>query len=1042
MKTSARVFSIPPGAPFLPTVADALIDGHLVPGFSFDGDPLKFADVTIFVPTRRAARELRAVFAARMRSGSAILPTVRPLGEFDEDLAAFEGDSDTSLALAPPIAATDRLLMLAPLVRAWKKRLPAHVAALFEEEVVVPTSAADSIWLARDLATLIDEVETEGADWAKLASLVEGNLSNWWQVTVDFLQIVTTGWPEILRELDRSNPAAHRSALILAEAARLKRLPQSHPVIAAGSTGSIPATAELLSIIARLPNGAVVLPGLDASLDERSWSAINAPSPQPQLCGHPQYGLAKLIRGLGVQRSEILEIGNQSSALRIRGALVSEAMRPAETSDAWSANRARLNDADLSEALSGVTLIEAATEREEALAAAVALRRAIAEPESRAALVTPDRELARRVAAELLRFGIKADDSGGTPLTRTPPAELLTLLVEAAFRPGGPVPIAGLLKHPLLQLGLDRALVRRAAEAIELIVLRGSPARPDILTLDQLFESRLAALSVAVRTPFWLTRLSTSRIEECRKVLRRLVEAIAPLQAYRSAGEAQLNDILTTTVKSFDALGRSPSSSLDELYKGDAGEKLADVLRTLAGTSARFDFPAADWPEVLAALLAPEIVKPARGGDGRIAIWGTLEARLQTVDTLVVSGLNEGSWPRRAEADRFMSRMMKGGLELEPPERRIGLAAHDFIMAMGAQKIVLTRAARAGDAPATPSRWLQRLTTFIGEDHANAIRARGGEVIAWARMLDTGVTARRFSRPDPKPPLEVRPKSFSVTDIEKLRRDPYAIYARKILDLNPLEQLVRDPGASERGTLFHEILKRFTQTCPDPTVLDAEAALLAAARAVFAEAALPPDVHAVWWPRFMALATGAEGLLNWERERAANVKSRHAEVRAIATAVGKTGTTLSGFADRIDILAGGMADILDYKTGSTPSKAQAHTLIAPQLALEGALLAREGFKEIGAREPSQLAHVRLKANGRVEEESILELPRKPAKSARQLSEEAWRRLDELLTAYRDLSRGYISRALPFKEGDTDGDYDHLARVLEWSAGGETDEFAE
>jgi ATP-dependent helicase/nuclease subunit B len=593
-----------------------------------------------------------------------------------------------------------------------------------------------------------------------------------------------------------------------------------------------------------------------------------------------------------------------------------------------------------------------------------------------------------------------------------------------------------------VQLGLDRTLVRRAAEAIELIVLRGSPARPDILTIDQLFEARLAALGAAARTPFWLTRLNTSRIDECRKVLRRLVDVMAPLRTYRVAGDVHLAEILTATVTAFEALGRDASNGLAELYRGDAGEKLADVLRALVASEARFDFPAADWPDVLSALLAPEVVKPMQGGDGRIAIWGTLEARLQTVDTLVVSGLNEGSWPRRAEADRFMSRMMKGGLELEPPERRIGLAAHDFIMAMGAQNIVLTRAARAGDAPATPSRWLQRLTTFIGEDHAKGIRARGDEVIAWARMLDKGVTARRFSRPDPKPPLDVRPKSFSVTDIEKLRRDPYAIYARKVLDLNPLEPLVRDPGASERGTLFHEILKRFTQACSDPTAPDAEVALLEAARAVFAEAALPPDVHAVWWPRFMALAAGAEGLLNWERERAANVKSRHAEVRAMATSVGKTGTTLSGFADRIDILAGGMADILDYKTGSTPSKAQAHTLIAPQLALEGALLAREGFKEIGAREPSQLAHIRLKANGRVEEESILELPRKPAKSARQLSEEAWQRLDELLTAYRELSRGYISRALPFKEGDTDGDYDHLARVLEWSAGGETDEFAE
>jgi ATP-dependent helicase/nuclease subunit B len=435
------------------------------------------------------------------------------------------------------------------------------------------------------------------------------------------------------------------------------------------------------------------------------------------------------------------------------------------------------------------------------------------------------------------------------------------------------------------------------------------------------------------------------------------------------------------------------------------------------------------------ALMAPETVKPSHGTDKAIAIWGALEARLQSVDTLVIGGLNEGVWPRKAESDRFMSRLMKTGIDLEPPERRIGLAAHDFQMAMGTRNVVLARAARSGDAPAVPSRWLQRLLTFIGKDHAAEMHRRGDELLFWARGLDAGEKRDFAPRPQPTPPVAVRPRHFSVTEIETLRRDPYAVYARRILGLMPLDPVIRDPGAAERGTLFHAILHLFSRTVPDPRAPSALEALIAAGRTCFAEAALPADVEAVWWPRFEKLAAN---IIDWEIGRADAVARRHAEERADKIEVGLSGVTLSGYADRVDLLAGGMADILDYKTGSSPSKAQAHTLLAPQLALEGALLRRGAFKQLGARDPSQLAFVRLKPNGDVSEESILEYNRKP-RTAADLAEDAWARLEKLLIHYHDPTTGYLSRALPFREGETGGDYDHLARVLEWSAGGDASE---
>ncbi|MCF6113758.1 double-strand break repair protein AddB [Mesorhizobium muleiense] len=1034
MSGSRRVFSIPPGAPFLPTLAEALLSGRLVSGFRFDGDPLALADATIYVPTRRAARALRGVFVDCLGGRSAILPVVRPLGEFDEDEAAFEADASAAIDLAPPIAAIERLLLLAPLVRAWKRRLPAHVAALFDEEIVVPASAADAIWLARDLARLMDEIETEGTDWIRLADLVTGNLAGWWQVTLDFLSIVTENWPNLLEERNRSNPAAHRNALIRLEAARLKRDPPTGPVIAAGSTGSIPATAELLAVIAGLPSGAVVLPGLDLMLDEPSFQAIAVPGARPALLGHPQYGLAKLIGKIGVLRGDVEEIAVAERPLALRAALVGEALRPAETTELWVETRARFTTGDTTEAFAEVTLLEAAGERDEAVAIAVALRRAVEQPGQRAALVTGDRALARRVSVELLRFGVVADDSGGTPLINTPAAGLLRLALQAAFRPGDPVALLSLLKHPLLGLGLERTSVRHAAEIVELVALRGGTGRPDVASLPELFDARLTGLG-SPRPPFWFSRLTVRNIEGARELLVRLAAALAPLTAFRSQAEADLAELTRASVIALESLGRTADGSLSELYAGDAGEKLAELLRGLVAASASFSFAADEWPDVMEALIAPETVKPAQGTDRNIAIWGALEARLQNVDTLVVGGLNEGVWPRKPESDRFMSRLMKTGIDLEPPERRIGLAAHDFQMAMGAKKVVLARSARSGDAPAVPSRWLQRLLTFIGKDHAAVLRRRGDEFLSWARALDAGERRDFAPRPQPKPPLDVRPQHFSVTEIETLRRDPYAIYARRILRLMPFDPVIRDPGAAERGTLFHAILHLFSRTVADPLVPEALDGLIAAGRACFAEAALPPDVEAVWWPRFEKLAAG---IIEWERGRAFAVAMRHAEERAEKTGVGQSGVTLSGYADRVDLLAGGMADILDYKTGSSPSKAQAHTLLSPQLALEGALLRRGAFKGLGAHEPSQLAFIRLKPNGEVFEESILEYNRKP-RTAADLAEEAWARLEKLLIHYANPATGYLSRALPFREGETDGDYDHLARVLEWSAGGDTDD---
>ena len=1029
MTRSPNLWTIPAGVAFLPALAEAVTNGTLIDPVETDGPAL--ADMTIYVPTRRAARALRGQLVERMGGRAVILPTIRPLGEFDEEAGLLDGTNREAIELPPPAGQFERLIALAPLVQAWKSKLPEHVAALFEEQLIVPASTADAIWLARDLVALIDEFEAENIGWDALDKLVPDELAGWWQVTLDFLKIVTEHWPYILKEIGRTNPAAWRSAQIVAEADRVASGSVAGPLIAAGSTGSIPATARLLSAIARHPSGAVVLPGLDRDMDDASWRLIGDAKTAPSVFGHPQFGLKKLLRTMDAERAEVTVLGTPTKPHAARSWLVNEALRPAETTHRWWQNQPAIEKAVVEGALDDVTLIEAANEREEALAIAIALRQAVDQVDRRAALVTGDRNLARRVSAELARFGVIADDSGGRPLLSTPAASLLLLVAEAVFRPGDVVHLLDLLSHPMLVCGMQRSEVRRLAEFAELVLLRGGTDRPDISTMTDQFEVRLSALNESRHSPTWLARINETDAARISHLLGSICEAIAPLCALRDRNEIELGDMISILVSSVEALGRDASGSLEGIYQGDSGEHLVASLREILASERILMCRPAEIPDILKACLAPEVVKPTAAGDGRIAIWGVLEARLQSADTLVMGGLNEGSWPRKVETGRFMSRVLSSGVGLEPPERRTGQAAHDFQMAMGADNVILSRSVRAEGSPAAPSRWLQRLLTIVGPSVAKTMRQRGERFVGLAEAIDKADDVELAGQPCPKPAIEVRPAHFSVTEIETLRRDPYAIYARRILKLEPLEPLSRDPGAAERGSLFHDILHRFTVANIDATDRDAEAALLEIGKQCFAEAGLPDDVAAVWWPRFTAQA---RWIVDWEIRQVRGVRASFSEIAAKRTVIAATGVTLSGRADRIDVLDGaGHAEIIDYKTGSGPSKGQAHTLLAPQLALEGALLARGSFSDVGVATPADLKFVRLKPDGTVVTESILEF-KGNVKTAGGLADEAWERLGNLIAHYSNADNGYLSRALPAREHDMDGDYDHLARALEWSSG--------
>ncbi|MGI2036026.1 double-strand break repair protein AddB [Rhizobium panacihumi] len=1048
-----RVFTVPPAVPFLNTIASKLLDGSLVDGFQHDAvDPLSLSKVTIFVPTRRAARVLRSEFVDLLGGRSAILPIIRPLGETDDDSGYFDLAAPEEMDLALPIGGVARLLELARLILAWRNKLPLAITAVHSTSpLVAPASPADAIWLARALAELIDSIETEERDWNDLENLDTAEHPLWWQLTAEFLKIASAFWPARLEELRRSSPARHQSAILRGEARRIGVRDHQGPVIVAGSTGSVPAAADLIAAIASLPNGVVVLPGLDQDMSDEDWTLLEDnpfrdKRSEPAARSHPQFGLAKLLKRLQIDRGEVTILDTSPDDLTFRSKTLSKALTPAKATDDWSEWRSRADKEALSSAFADIALIEAANEREEATAIAIALRLALEKPgrhgESQAALITPDRALARRVMAELARFGILADDTAGTPLSSTPQGTLLQLTLEAVLRPGDPVPIVSLLKHPLARFGLTEADVRNAAQSLELIALRGGIGEIDIGMLGPLLDRRLEEQKDDRHTPQWRLSLQKSAADQARRLAEQITIAVEPLASAvlgrlpsgrGKTAKLPLSEWARRSGRVLEEIAKNEHGDLSALWTGEAGERLADMLSEVIETDGQMEADGPQWIDIVAALTTAEAVKPKALSHPRLFIFGTLEARLQSVDTLVLGGLNEGSWPGQSVNNPFLSRTMKVDLGLEPPERRIGQLAHDFQMANGTRNLIYSRSMRQGTAPTVASRWLQRLLALGGQDFAAELRARGEVYRGWAGMIDDAPPQVVSRRPSPTPPADLQPTKYSFSEVGRLRRDPYSIYAARILKLDPLKPFNEDPGAAQRGTLYHRIIDAYTREGHVPGTPVARQAIMRLTTTLFDAEKLPPHIDQVWRPRFIQVV---EAFLIWETARAPDIRSTLTEISA-GFDIPEAGIRLTGVADRIDIKGSGRADIIDYKTGLSPSVNQARSLLDPQLALEAAALLAGGFKDMPALTPEELTYVRLRPGDRfktdtVNNEYAKQTERTQPKSAIDLASESREQLAGFVNLLRSCKAGFSSRLVPAMQNTYDGDYDHLARVAEWS----------
>ena len=992
--------------------------------------PERLSRVTILLPTRRSTRALRAAFLKAAAGQAMLLPRMRALaGLSTED--ADELALPALLDLPPAVEPLRRQAVLAGFVTQWQ---PRHGG---------PGTPEQAWSLAGELATLLDEIALEEPDldllesappeelvarWlARLEGLVPEQHARHWQVTLLFLRGVFQAWQGWLAEQGLLDIGMRRVQALRAQTRDWVAQPPEHPVIAAGIGvgGTIPAAAELLKVLAQAPNGAVVLHGVDqASAEDRVWDAIR------EAATHPFCGQQRLLAALGAGRASLRPWpGVAASAVpERRPALLGMALRPALGLPAWQNRRPH----EWQPALAGLSRLVAPDAQTEAAAIALTLREALEQPETRAALVTPDRELARRVTAELARHGILADDSAGAPLAETPAGAFLRLLAGAVAEDFAPVPLLAVLKHPLCCGGMDRTDWMAAVRRLEWHALRGARPGPGLAGLRQAANAALADPRLEVQA------------SQVARLLAALEACLAEFPALPEAPAAPPDALLAAQLAAAEALAATATMPGGlRLYAGEEGEMLAQHLASLqAALQGAAPISPAAWPALFNAAMAGATAPSLHGSRGReggahprVEILGLLEARLLTHDVVVLGALDETVWPLATDPGPWMSRPMRRDFGLPEPEARIGRVAADFLLgACSAARTVLSRAEKRGGAPTVPARWLVRLETFLagqqGPGFAEGLALPLSPAVAWAMQLDQPAQVQPCRRPEPSPAAHQRPERLSVTEVETLIADPYAFYARRVLKLNPLDPLDADVGAADYGMLVHDVLRRFIPgVTPWPGLPAARSQWAAALAAALRESQVRPGFAAFWRPRLLrigefvlaeeAAARQGNGIQHSFVEASGRLVLRHEDGREVA---------LTARADRVDQLASGALALLDYKTGKPPTTRQVAEGEKPQLTLEAAMAVREGFRGVPAQVVERLVYWRLSGGplaGEVEQVKL------SAAEIDQQAEAALREVRLLVERFLWGNGAFLARPHPGRK-PAGTDYDHLSRLAEWA----------
>jgi ATP-dependent helicase/nuclease subunit B len=980
-----RVLTIAAGGAFLDILAENILARF--PTFEKDR-PL--SDWTVLVPTRRAALELAKSLKQKSGAQALVLPRIKPIGDIDEAFLDLEaGITEKPIPLSPQA----QLLQLLGLVDNWARENP-QIGIAGE----ISRSAVQRLTLAKSLSDLIETVETNECSFDKLQDAYEADLSDHRTSILSLLDLLKYRLPTQNHEQGHISAIEYRNRTIRSEAARIASGKHQGPIIAAGSTGTIPSTRALLKAIASHPQGAVILPGLDQFADANLWDKL----PQE----HPQYSMKLLLAEMELKPSDVSLLGPTPNP---RCFLASELMRPAITTEAWHLELPLKHDL-VEQAIHGLTEISAPDRHLEARSIAVIMRHALYEKQT-AALITPNRDLAARVKAELQRWNIEIADTAGLKLANFSHGNVFDLLLETVRDQFSIATVMALISQSDVTLGFDPEIFPALRQVFEFACLRGNP----FLATSTRFED--------------IARMAELRAQKAYRN-HPLVDAMPPeTWANVVALGVKIDSVLVLFSKStpepFIHHINTFANAIKILCPGAEEQRALTQFFTELQEAAHYH-PVCTLYE--AALTTQHLLRaapqpPSVTGHSRLAIYGTLEARLMEADIVILGGLNETVWPAPADPGPWLNRNMRDLFGLPHPERDIGLSAHDFEQGFCAKRVYLTSSQRIGTAPATQSRWLLRLKAVLAAAKVEFKADANFNVLALASALDASGPMKAHGKPAFAPPVKVRPTKFSVTEIEKLVRNPYAIYANRILNLEPLENFGAKLDAALRGSVFHDALAQWNKA----NIQDLST-LLNAGEDVFKAYAISPETKRFWWPHFMRAATW---LVVQELDFEVTTQRIFSEINGeLNFKIESTDFKLTARADRIDLLKNGAARIIDYKTGKPPTQDQVETFLSPQLTLEAAMVLAQGFKGIPSTAIAEILYLRL-GGGR----AGLKKQEITAKdSLEQLAKTHLAHLKMLLGLYLEPSQPYLPRLRIEKDRSTI-EYDHLSRYLEWQLAG-------
>lgn len=1007
----SRWYAIEAQRPFLDDLAAGVLD------WLGDDPPETLSDAVILLPNRRAARAFTVALTRQAGGRPILLPQVRPLGDLEEDEPPF-APGELGLDLPPAIA---------PLTRRFE------MARMIVEEFSPGLPSLPALEMADALGGFLDSCQLEEVeDISRVATLVEGDLAEHWQASAKFLSLAVEAWPKRLESMGLVDPAWRRARLLRLLADAWTEQPPTRTVIAAGSTGSAPAAADVLAAVAGAPRGCVVLPGLDFDLDARVWDQLGE-SEQ-----HPQNALWRLLDRHKVPRGSVrswfrpARSPSAEARGRARQRLLNEALRPAESTDDWRALISELRAAafrsqsadPIAEGLEGLSVVAVRAEEEAAATLALMMRETLETPGKTCALVTPDLGLGRRVASRLERWGISADISSGQPLSRMPAGRLVDLGARFVADPMDPHVLLGLLKHSLVRLDLGEQSFDLAVNALERHGLRGPRRRNWTRLREALFLAGQPRDDGKPPSDATLDRLTAAHglLDRLETLSGEAAAAFTPLAALDTAART-----LTRLIEAFAG---------QDGWAGPDGEAAAALMSALIESGASLGLVSpTDLAALVHDLLSQQTVRTGGANQPRLRILGAIEARLVRSDRMILAGLEEGVWPSAAPTDPFLSRPMRTSLGLPPPERRLGQTAQDFVQAACAEEVILVHSERRGGQPAVKSRWLWRLemlTRGANAEETPVTLERPSLHLSLARALDAPARATPdyAPRPRPRPPVERRPRELPVTGVERWVRDPYAIYARYILQLRELDRPGQAAEAIARGKAVHRAIERMTlawpHILPEDCAEQIEALLLEElAGHGFEDAAMARET-----PLARNCARWLATFESERRARAIEIRVEEKVSMMIPSAFGLF--KLTAKADRIELSSTGAA-VLDFKTGAIPTAKQVRNGFSPQLTLTGAILAEAGLSGVGPIKAEELTYVRVVGRKRPGETKVHAL----GAEAAALSTAALAGLKARIARFDDPETPYPSWVAPQFMGNFGGNYDHLARVWEWHVvGGE------